>query len=279
MRGRLFWSLALVGALGWLVLGGSQAHAATFTLTHNGWTYSEDVSQQWQGSFIDPTGTNHMTQNGWWLRTNAMQSEVLLSSLVSGAGVELVGTNVAKLRFAQNGLFVEMIYTLTGISNKKGQVDIAWSVKSTGPSLGVDLFAYSNFDLNGTPLDDSGELINPNAIRYTDGNTAVDVIASTENLDGYDVAGYPSLLNLLMDSNVYNVSNSGLPFGPGDMTNVFQWHGNVVSGQPAMEGTLTKVVDLEYTPPPPGPVIPEPGTWALMLSGLAPVALRLRRKA
>jgi hypothetical protein len=28
-----------------------------------------------------------------------------------------------------------------------------------------------------------------------------------------------------------------------------------------------------------GPVIPEPGTWALMLSGLAPVALRLRKKA
>ncbi|MER3472784.1 MAG: hypothetical protein C4335_01860 [Armatimonadota bacterium] len=65
----------------------------------------------------------------------------------------------------------------------------------------------------------------------------------------------------------------GLPFGPGDITNVFQGRAFLNQGQ-AMEGMLTKLVNLRQPP-----VIPEPGTWLLMVSGLAPVALRLRRKA
>ncbi len=89
----------------------------------------------------------------------------------------------------------------------------------------------------------------------------------------------PNLLDLLNDGAVYNVSNSGLPFGPGDMTNVFQWRATLGLGQ-SLTGTLTKLVNLEHTPPPPPPpVIPEPGTWMLMLSGIVPVALKVRRKA
>ena len=109
---------------------------------------------------------------------------------------------------------------------------------------------------------------------YTEGATVVDVIASHFDLVGYDIDFYPNLLNLLNDSAVYNVS--GLAGGTGDMTNVFQWRATIGLGQ-ELSGSLTKVVTLNT--PPPGPVIPEPGTWALMLSGLAPVALRLRKKA
>lgn len=274
---RLLWRLALVGVLGWLLVGGSQA--ATFTLTHNGWTYFEDVSNGGMGNFVDPSGLDHMFRNWWWYRTSAMQSEKPLSQLVTGAGIDLIGSNIARLRFAESGLFFELTYTLTGVSSTLGKLDIDWSVKSAGPSLTVDLFSYSDFDLNGTMSNDQGVLVNPRTVRYVDGTTAADFIASEAGLIGYEVAGFPTLLNLLNDTAVYNVSNSGLPFGPGDMTNVFQWTGSVVSGQKVMQGTLTKIIDLAYNPPPPGPVIPEPGTWALMLSGLAPVALRLRKKA
>lgn len=272
---RFLWRLALIGVLGWLLTGGSQA--ATFTLTHNGWTYSENISNRGLGHFVDPNGTDHMYQNWWWYRTSAMQREEPLSNLVPGAGMDLIGTNVAKLRFVESGLFFELTYTLTGVDSTLGKLVIDWSVKATGAPLTVHLFSYSDFDLNAT-TGDTGVLVNRQTVRYVDGTTAADVVASGEGLVGYDVDVFDNLLDLLDDNSVYNVFNSGLPFASGDMTNVFQWSGSVVQGQP-MTGTLTKIVNLAYNPPPPGPVIPEPGTWALMLSGLAPVALRLRKKA
>jgi hypothetical protein len=272
------WSLILLGALASVLLGGSQALAQTFTLTDNGWTYYEDISQQGLGDFKDTNGTDHMWRNWWWYRTSNMQREVSLSNLVPGAGIELIGTNEAKLRFVEQGLFFELTYKLTGISSTLARVDIDWSITSTGPALGVDFFAYSDFDVNGS-ISNSGMLVNPQTVRFIDNTTAVDVVASEAGLVGYEVGTYSDLLDKLNDNAVDNVSNTGLPYGPGDMENIFQWRGTVVSGQQVMRGTLTKLVNLNYNPPPPGPVIPEPGTWALMLSGLAPVALRLRKKA
>jgi len=274
------WRIVLLGALASVLLGGSQALATTFTLTHNGWTYYEDISQQGLGDFKDTNGVDHMWRNWWWYRTSNMQRELPLSNLVPGAGIDLIGTNEARLRFVEQGLFFELVYKLTGISNEQAKVDIKWEIKSAGPSLGVDFFAYSDFDLNGVVASpDSGVLVDPKTVRFIKGTTAVDVIASEAGLVGYEVGTYPNLLNKLNDIVLDNVSNSGLPYGPGDMENIFQWRGTVVSGQQTMKGTLTKLINLNYSPPPPGPVIPEPGTWALMLSGLAPVALRLRKKA
>jgi hypothetical protein len=60
------WSLILLGALASVLLGGSQVMAQTFTLTHNGWTYSEDISGQGFGDFKDTNGTDHMYQSWWW---------------------------------------------------------------------------------------------------------------------------------------------------------------------------------------------------------------------
>ncbi len=278
MRGRLFWSLALVGALGWLVLGGSQAHALTFTLTHNGWTYTEDTANQGMGDFVDPNSVDHMYQNWWWLRVEGDNQETPLPALSRLDSPPQASSAV--LQTVTAGLRFKFTYTLTGVSASMANVLIEWEVQNLlTTTQTVNLFAYSDFDLNGLSGGDSGVLVSPSTIRYTKGNTAVDVIASTDNLFGYQVDSFANLLNLLNDGSVYNVSNSGLPFGPGDMTSVFQWVKTLGTNE-VMRGTLTKVVNLDYTPPPPpGPVIPEPGTWALMLSGLAPVALRLRRKA
>jgi hypothetical protein len=284
---RFLWRLALVGTLGWLLVGGSQAQ--TFTLTHNGWTYSENIADRGTGDFKGASGTDHMYQNWWWFRTNLDSAEkplVHLTTMMSG------GANNVNLIFTEdagslpNALLFNLTYTLTGISPTMAKVDIAWSVRNiyaqvpqpitqVPQPITVDFFAYSDFDLNGTSLGDSGVLIAPNTVRYTEGTTAVDIIPSNNGLVGYDVDHYSNLLSLLQDSAVYNVSNSGLPFGPGNMTNVFQWRATLGLGQ-EMTGTLTKLVNLEHRPL---PVIPEPGTWALMLSGLAPVAVRLRKKA
>ncbi|MEJ5252077.1 MAG: PEP-CTERM sorting domain-containing protein [Chthonomonadetes bacterium] len=278
------WRFALPGVLLLMTVGGSQAQ--TFTLTHNGWTYYEDVASQGWGSFTDPNNTNHMYQNWWWFRTNLDSKEKPLADLTSmmsggATNVNLVFTEDAGS--LQNALLFNLTYTLTGISSTMAKVDIAWSVRNIygqqPQPITVNFFAYSDFDLNGSAGGDSGVLVDPQTIRYTEGTTAVDVTASSGSLQGYDVDNYPNLLNLLNDSAVYNVSNSGLPFGPGDMTNVFQWRATLGMGQ-QMTGTLTKLINLEHTPPPPPPpVIPEPGTWMLMLSGIVPVALRVRRKA
>lgn len=281
MARRLLQYLALAGVLGWLLVGSAQAQ--TFTLTHDGWTYSENIVGQGWGGFRDPSGTDHMYQNWWWFRTNLDTAErplADLTSMMSG------GPNNVNLVFTEdagdlpNALLFNLTYTLTGISPTLAKVDITWRVRNiygqVPRPLTVHFFAYSDFDLNDSPDNDSGVLVDPQTIRYIDGTTAVDVVASAAGLTGYDVDSYSNLLDLLNDSAVYNMSNSGLPFGPGDMTNVFQWQATLGLGQ-ELTGTLTKLINLEHNPPP--PVIPEPSTWLLMLSGIVPVALKARRKA
>lgn len=281
MRTLMRLPVVMVAVLGFLLLGNMQAQAQTFfTLSHNGWEYKEDMENLGIGAFVDPDGIDHMHQNWWWFRTNLDSSERRLVDLLPGS---TVGPNSATVRFRESVgsdpvLFVELTYTLTGLSSTQAKVDINWRVLNIArESLTVNFFSYSDFELNGSSLDDRGELVNPHTVRYVQDNTAVDVVASTTSLVGYDVGAYPSLLDLLNDTSEYNVSNSGLPFGPGDMTNVFQWSFDLAA-QSELRGSLTKLVNLQYSPPQ-QPVIPEPGTWALMLSGLVPVALRLRRKS
>jgi len=280
MASRFLWRLALVAALGWMLAGGSQAQ--TFTLTHNGWTYSEDVGSQGMGNFIDPNSVDHMYQNWWWFRTNLDGYEKPLANLVS---IMSGGANSVNLVFTEsagnlsNALLFKIDYTLTGVSSTQAYVSIDWSVQNIygqiPQPITVDFFAYSDFDLNGTPGGDSAFALSPFDVQYSEGSTVVDVIASSGNLLGYDIDNFPSLLNLLNDSAVYNVSGLMPSTVPGDMTNVFQWRATLNLGD-TLSGGLRKMVTLGA---PPGPVIPEPGTWALMLSGLAPVALRLRKKA
>lgn len=280
MSRRLLQYLALAGVLGWLLVGGAQAQ--TFTLTDNGWTYFEDIGGEGRGDFNDPSQTNHMYQNWWWFRTNLDTAEKPLADLTS---MTSGGANNVNLVFTedagslQNALLFNLTYTLTGISPTLARADITWSVRNiygqTPQPITVDFFAYSDFDLNGSSDDDIGVLVDPQTIRYLDNTTAVDVIASSTALEGYDVDVYSNLLDLLNDGAVYNVSQSGLPFGPDDMTSVFQWRATLGLGD-ELTGTFTKLVNLQHHLP---PVIPEPGTWLLMLSGIVPVALRMKRKA
>lgn len=265
-----------------MLLGGSQALAQTFTLTHNGWTYFENISGQGLGDFKYTNGTDHMYQNWWWYRTNLDSAEKPLSDLVvttSGgfSNVQLVFREAAGN--LADALLIKLDYTLTGVSANNAYVNIQWSIENiygqVPQPITVDFFAYSDFDLNGTSGGDTALSPLPVHVQYSEGNTVVDVIASQFDLVGYDIDNFPNLLNLLNDSAVYNVSGSSAS-GTGNMTNVFQWRATITPGQ-ELRGSLTKVVTLGT--PPPGPVIPEPGTWALMLSGLAPVALRLRKKA
>ncbi|MGC8783438.1 MAG: PEP-CTERM sorting domain-containing protein [Armatimonadota bacterium] len=278
MASRFLWRLALVAALGWMLVGTSQA--TTFTLTDNGWTYYEDVASQGWGNFVDPNSVDHMYQNWWWFRTNLDGYEKPLANLVS---MMPGGANSVSLVFTEdagslpNALLFNLNYTLTGVSANSAYVNISWSIQHIYGQMPipitVDFFAYSDFDLNGTPGGDTAFAPLPVHVLYNEGTTTVDVIASETALVGYDIDNYPNLLNLLNDSSVYNVSGSAPSTVPGDMTNVFQWRQTLGLGQ-ELRGGLTKVVTLGRPP-----VIPEPGTWMLMLSGLAPVALRLRKKA
>ncbi|MDW8321928.1 MAG: PEP-CTERM sorting domain-containing protein, partial [Armatimonadota bacterium] len=178
-----------------------------------------------------------------------------------------------------NALLFQLRYTLNGVSATHAYVNIEWSVQhiygQIPRPITVDFFAYSDFDLNGTAGGDTAFWPLPVHVQYSEGLTVADVIASQQGLVGLDVDNWPLLLNQLNDSAVYNVSGVTPSVVPGDMTNVFQWRATLGLGQ-TLSGSLTKAVTLRT---PPAPVIPEPGTWALMLSGLTPVVLRLRRKA
>ena len=68
-----------------------------------------------------------------------------------------------------------------------------------------------------------------NAITVTDGPWQV--THSAVGAAAFQVSNYSDIRDFLLDATVNNLSNSGLPYGPGDYTGAFQWDLTIPAGQ------------------------------------------------
>ena len=140
------------------------------------------------------------------------------------------------------------------------------NITATVP-LTLELFHYTDFDLLSSPGNDSASLDFVGAdiqMTITEGVTSTSFIGY--GADNYAVTSWRQLLNRLTNGNVTNLTDTGLPFGPGDFTGAYQWSLTLAAGETAT--VLTQFgTDAPLLPPTAMPT-PEPGTGVLMGLGL-----------
>lgn len=85
-----------------------------------------------------------------------------------------------------------------------------------------DVFKYADLDVGGTFANDVAALIiSPDYIEIIDGTDFAEFRGGGAN--NYHVSPFSALRTLLIDVNVNNFSNSGLPMVAGDFTGAYQW--------------------------------------------------------
>jgi hypothetical protein len=145
-----------------------------------------------------------------------------------------------------------------------------WIVDVTNHSSAtrnLTFYAYLDLDLRNSPGNDSA-VLGTDGIHVSDG--AMNVVWDVPNATRYQVGPYTGagsvrtlLDNMLTSNNPGNLSNGGLPFGPGDFTAVYQVDFAIGPGQSIQ---LTSSV-------------PEPDAGALIVVGLAGLAFWGRPRA
>jgi len=179
----------------------------------------------------------------------------------SGNTATLTWTNVDS-----RGL-LDIVVTMALTSSEPGTASLGISMQTTnisGSSQTVDLFWYVDPDVDGSSSNDRGALAGANSIVVHEdtiwtftGNSA----------DAYQVTVYSDLADSLGDGAITNLDNTGLPFGPGDITLAFQWANRAI----APGGSLTISASASARPPGPVPTLPLPllGLLSLLLGGAA----------
>lgn len=215
-------------------------------------------------------GTSQLYQQWFWYRIGdtAEQSIDTLSSAV----VELTGLNEAKVTYtsAITGLKVEVDYTLYGGSAGSGVSDISELIRvtNTGTSTkNLHFYQYSDFDLGGTPGDDSVVLLDSHTWRQTDPLLSLSETVATPAANRSEANLAFNTLNKLNDAVATDLDNSTAK-GPGDVTWAWQWDKTIAAG-----GTLIISKDKQINP------IPAPGAVALGVLGLTFVGWVKRRFA
>jgi hypothetical protein len=192
---------------------------------------------------------DHLFEIGWWFRVAGGTQETNFGP--PGAQNYTGDTSTLNWTGLGGGAFdaVETAVVLdTGNAPESGHVTVTLVVTNTsGAPLDLNVFAMADVDLNGS-TNDSATLANPNNyIQITDpsGNTAefrgpvtVDPAPSAFLVRPF---GATSVRTVLNDTAVTDFDNTGLPFGPGDISLGFQW----AAGTPiSIAGTRTYQVTL-----------------------------------
>jgi len=261
-----------------VILSPLTSKAINHVLSDNGSTFQVDVDSSIGAHWWDVDGINNQLQKQWfYYRIGGGVAEPINN--ISTAFVNFSTANSLSVTYTATGLLpfsLTVEYTLNGGGVGSGNGDIleTISVYNPGPtSLDFHLFQYSNFDLLGSPNNDSVSIaytgtgydsavhwdgaygitegiVSPEASR-AEANTAFNTETSLMNIAGYDLNNNLTLLN-------------------DNVTWAFQWDREIAAGSSL---DIFKDKSMSISP------IPEPSSMALLTLGLAVMGLIGRRTA
>ena len=151
----------------------------------------------------------------------------------------------SSLTYEESGLRYEINYTLTDAGDNQAVVVAQLTIaNTTSTPITLNLFNYSDFDMDGSIRGDRAELVRPGYIRVYETNTAH--IVATETPFAWQISAYSGVRDLLTDTDIDDLNNSGSPFGPGDFTSAFQWQYTLNAGA---SRSLQLLLTLNVEPP------------------------------
>lgn len=218
------------------------------------------------------TTPDHLFNDWWWYRTaGGGAADTREFAIANATSRTPVGTNQVSYGYnLSGGLVGELTYVLTGQPGGGAnavRVDQSWVVRNPNTfDVELSMFHYLDFDLSGT-TSDTAVLITPNE-RMAIGDPTTQKIADWWGVGAgaYQVTSFATVRGLLTNTAINDMNNTGLPFGPGDWTGVFQWRMIVPAG-----GGVGVFSSYALN----SDAVPTPGALALL--GLAGLAARRRR--
>jgi hypothetical protein len=274
-----------------LLLAGPAAAQPGGTLTDATAMYSQPPGPSGQ-SLASPSGVqfrpdtgigSQLYQNWWYYRVQGDTREYPFGDYLRSTGGSIASTqntylgNTATVKWTETSstsvtrFLATYISNLTHTGTNAATLNQTFRIDNPGTAaLNITLFNYADLDVNGQAVSDTDSATGGVAgTTITDGPFRMThTITGSVPANAYQVAQFPALINQMVDAGAQNLNNSGLPFGPGDYTDAFQWDLSIPAGSFVTVGSLITVAP-----------VPEPGT--LFLAGAAAagaVAWRRRDK-
>lgn len=222
--------------------------------------------------------TDHMFGGWWYYRVSGDTRERPFGVYTNSTGGFITGSssyvgNTATYNWTESDplgstrFTAQYVSVLTDDANP-GTATLSQTFSITNPGntqLIIALFNYADFDIGATAGGDSatGDI---NSITIVDG--ANSAVFSAVNASAFQVSAFATVRGLLLDANVNDLNNTGLPFGPGDFTGAFQWNLTIDPG-------ATVFVESTWAINP--VAVPEPATLACVGAAIITAGLGYRR--
>jgi hypothetical protein len=218
--------------------------AGPATYTVEGFHFDTSPAASFSG-VSSTLATDHVFEAGWWYRIAGDGAEKFFPAPdlqdYAGSTATLTWNDVDA-----RGFSAVKVLRVVDAGGPSGHVetDLTITNNTAGP-LGLDVFHMLDPSLDATFGNDSATLVAPNDhLRVTDGGGTVTGEYRGIGAGAFLVrsAGVGDVASELSDANVDDFNNSGLPFGPGDVTAGFQW--TTLSLAPGGQQTYRAVVSI-----------------------------------
>jgi len=216
-------------------------------------------------------GQNQLNQQWFWYRIGSTGPEASFDT-ISTPVINPINASILQTTYANSIFSATVLYSLDGGAIGSGTSDLSEQISIqnlTGTTLSFHFFQYADFNLGGTPNNDTGDLTLSR--RNTYGGTVqynsschlsenVDTVVSQPASRGQFGTGN-TILNLLNDGSPTTLNNNFS--ASGNVNWALEWDVSIAAG-----GTLLISKDLNIVGVCPVNPIPEPATWSLALFGL-----------
>jgi hypothetical protein len=222
--------LSLVGVAAIAACVAAPSALAQGTITDDGASFVRGASAfdtSPEANFNGVGTGDQLFEFGWWVRIGAATQETVLpaptTQTYSGDTSTITWTNLLG-----SGLNVVETATVTGLGASSGTVSAVLAMtNTTGAPVEVNVFHMVDADVGGSAAGDSAVKLPDGLIRTTDAtNAAAMVDYEATGADAHQVLAFNASTDVaagLSNLTVSDFANTGLPFGPGDVTAGRQW--------------------------------------------------------
>jgi len=264
---------------GFLVLAFADTANATpiYTLSSGNSSVTIDAGSQVGMNNWTVDGQNQLNQQWFWYRTGNTGPAASVDTISAPTANQLTAS-ILNTTYANSQFSINVLYSLIGGAPGSGTSDLSEQISIqnlTGSALSFDFFQYADFNLGGTPNNDTGQLdkngrkyggvtqFNSPGCRVSENVDSAVSQPATYGQIGTGSGATSTILNLLNSSGFTHLNDqNSTPSGGGNVNWGLEWDANIAPG-----GTFLISKDMNIAGVAPVST-PEPGAWGFVLLGL-----------